>query len=375
MRKIILFFGLTLFSLNLYATQLRSGAKIVIGKDEIVDDNIAIGCRNLVVKGKIRGDLMAGAQSIKIEGKIEGDFWGIAQDLEIEGQVKGDVRVAGGEISVEGVVENDAIIFCSELMLAENSSINGDLKFGCETIDMLGEIKKGVEGTGEKVKIGGDIKGDIELTCEELIILPPAVIDGDINYKSKKEILMKEHAEVLGKIVHTFPEEKWEFKFPTIPKIFFRILFLISAVIVGVISVALSSKHCLAIANSIKDRWWQCLLTGFIVLVCVPVAVVLISITIVGLPLGIIVSLLYLILLYLSGIFFGLFIGEGMFKIFKLKVSPYLSIVLGLVVLFFLTMIPYVGWLIRFLVLLFGLGAVVLTEISLYKQRRKSGKV
>jgi len=375
MRKIILLFGLILFPLNLYATQLRSGAKVVIGKDEVVDGNVAIGCRNLVVKGKIKGDLMAGAHSIKIEGEIEGDFWGIAQDVEIEGKVKGDVRVAGGEISVEGVVENDAIIFCSELMLDENSSINGDLKFGCGKADILGIIKKGVEGAGGEIKIGGDIEGDVELTCRELIILPSAVIDGDLHYKSKKEILVKEDAEVLGKIVHTLPEKKWEFKFPTFPKILFRILFLISAAIVGIISIALSPKHCLTIANSIKEGWWQCLLTGFIVLFCVPIAVVLVSISIVGLPLGIIVFSLYLILLYLSGIFFGLFIGEGIFKIFKLKVSPYWSIISGLVVLFFLTMIPYVGWLIRFLVLLFGLGAVVWTEISLHKRGRQDEKV
>jgi len=84
----------------------------------------------------------------------------------------------------------------------------------------------------------------------------------------------------------------------------------------------------------------------------------------------------YLISVYLSRAFVGLAIGRWLFRrLGRESVSPYLGFFVGLIILWLLIAIPFVGWLIHLLALLLGLGALATVRHAMMKDLRAEGRI
>ena len=99
---------------------------------------------------------------------------------------------------------------------------------------------------------------------------------------------------------------------------------------------------------------------GILLLVGLPAVAFLACITIVGLGLGIASFLLYLVALYSTQVFVGSWLGEKLLGAGQ-GIGPAMArLALGLAVLRVLSMLPFVGPLADFVILLWGLGALAL---------------
>ncbi len=110
----------------------------------------------------------------------------------------------------------------------------------------------------------------------------------------------------------------------------------------------------------VKSGGW-----GAIILFATPVAVIVTLITVVGVPVGLIGLILYGIGIYLSQIAVGLFIGYWIIGYFrKVETRGILvgALALGFTVLTLLKLIPYVGFPLWLATVLFGLGALLVSE-------------
>ena len=106
---------------------------------------------------------------------------------------------------------------------------------------------------------------------------------------------------------------------------------------------------------------------GVLFLLVTPVAAILVCITMVGIPVGIAALFLYAIAIYSAQVFVGTWLGE---KILGAGVGfgPTLGrLALGLAIIRLLRLIPYLGALVGAIVVVWGLGALVLT---LYRYMR-----
>ena len=89
-----------------------------------------------------------------------------------------------------------------------------------------------------------------------------------------------------------------------------------------------------------------------------PVAMVVIAITLVGFPLSLMVLALYLAAIYLAKIWVGAFLGRTLLKPSGATKSDWLlGLLVGLLILTLLGFIPYLGGLVRLGVVCLGLGA------------------
>ena len=100
---------------------------------------------------------------------------------------------------------------------------------------------------------------------------------------------------------------------------------------------------------------------GFLILVATPVALLILAVTLIGLPLAIIGLLSWLVFLYLAKIFVAAVIGLALVSVPPERARERLSaivlpLLLGLAILFVGMNVPYVGGLVSSVVLLFGLG-------------------
>ena len=89
-----------------------------------------------------------------------------------------------------------------------------------------------------------------------------------------------------------------------------------------------------------------------------PVAMVVIAITLVGFPLSLMVLALYLAAIYLAKIWVGAFLGRILLKPSGATKGDWLlGLLVGLLIVTIIGFIPYLGGLVRFGVVCLGLGA------------------
>ncbi|NIO72166.1 MAG: hypothetical protein GTN71_24855, partial [Anaerolineae bacterium] len=77
------------------AFESRSGDTVVIGADEVIEDDLYVGANTFTLDGTIKGDLIVGGSTIEINGTVEGDLIAVGQTVTVRGTVADDVRIAG----------------------------------------------------------------------------------------------------------------------------------------------------------------------------------------------------------------------------------------------------------------------------------------
>jgi hypothetical protein len=144
------------------------------------------------------------------------------------------------------------------------------------------------------------------------------------------------------------------------------------AFIAGLVIILLVPRRLKSIVESIRTRPGPSAGWGALVLFVTPIAAVIVCITIIGIPVGLIALALWGIAIYLAQIPVGLFIGRwiiGHFRDVEGKAIMIGTLALGLVILKLLGLIPHlVGFFIGVAVALFGMGAVV---VSIRKWRAR----
>jgi hypothetical protein len=101
-----------------------------------------------------------------------------------------------------------------------------------------------------------------------------------------------------------------------------------------------------------------------------PVACALLFATVVAIPLALILLFAFVILLYWSRIYAIGRIGESLLARLRPASSRASAFALGLFVYYILAIIPVIKWLVVPLVMLFGLGADLITRKQLYATAR-----
>ena len=134
----------------------------------------------------------------------------------------------------------------------------------------------------------------------------------------------------------------------------------VAALLVGTMPV--SAKR---VAHALRARLGLSLLWGFIALVCIPVAVLLLAVTIVGIPLALLALLLYGVLLLVGYVASGVGLGQWALLRFRPEAVDrngwrIASAMAAVLVLALLGSLPWVGGLVAFLAVLAGMGAIAL---------------
>ncbi|MCP2521149.1 hypothetical protein NLD30_11990, partial [SCandidatus Aminicenantes bacterium Aminicenantia_JdfR_composite] len=131
--------------------------------------------------------------------------------------------------------------------------------------------------------------------------------------------------------------------------------FMIGAIIVGILLIKLFPGFSKITVEQIR-HYWKSLGIGFVILICLPIASVLIAITVIGIPLSLILLLFYFLFLYIGKILVSLVIGEEILR--KKAEFSIWALILGIGIFTVLYNIPYIGWIIKLITIIIGLGAL-----------------
>lgn len=358
------------------AAELITGEQPGISSDQRMAEDTYIFGGSVSSAGTITGDLVAGGGQVTISGPVSQDLIVGGGSINILSTVGDDLRVGGGNVVVAGKVTGDVIAGGGQVTIT-GPGVGGDIIAGAGTLRIEAPVSGDVRIGGGSVFINAPIGGAVYFKGDKLELGANAKIGKDLTYSSPKEVTMADGATVAGTVNYTESTGK-------------DVRAGRTAVIAAVLSLALLAKLlmtfvCALIFGLLLKRYTRTLLErisdrpllelrrGFATLVLLPVASILLLVTVVGIPFGALGLIGFAALMIFASIaapiVLGSFVHSWFSKSKELRVT-WLTILTGSVLYIVLTFIPVVGWIAKALLVFLVVGAASKIKWDIVKEWR-----
>ena len=335
-------------------------------------------------KSVIKGNVYALAKSFTIEAgsEIYGDLYICADELTIDPNavIHGNIYAYATTIDFNGQVQNSAYITSNKINMSYYSYVGRDLFLDANTATLDGTIYRNASisttnslvtkanfkvnqdlqvNYAETATLSGKITGNATIVAKNLSFKNDAeetlVIRGNLNYATKSELNIPDEvvlgtatsSEFVDNSSKTIKLTAWTFSFIALLFFVYTVIFLFRKLA----PKALESLPTLGVVNIFKG-----LLAGFLSIFAVVALVLLLFVLGIGIKVGIALILAYVLVLLLST---PLFLNK-IALVLKFKLNHYVKLLIVTMIFFLITLIPYVGSIISFLVSLIGTGDVIL---------------
>ncbi len=362
---------------------MKVGEEISIQKGTPLQDNLYLAGATVSVNENVSGDIIAAGGQVIFSQDVADDILIVGGSATIIGNTGGDVRVIGGNVLITGNVGGDLIITGGSVMVSSDVSVQKDLVVAGGQISVDGTVKGDTQIAGGVVTVNGQLLGNLTAIIDEkLTIGNGATIKGILEYTaSNAEVLHINEGSLLaneavfkesGVTTTTITEEGIKGFIFAVVGVF--VLFkLLTLIIVSLILVWLFKKFSNSVTKKAILNPLQMLGKGFITLIILPIASILLFITLFGAPLGFVTMLSYGLLLVISSIYAPIIFGAWVSKVVRKDdniIVTWKNVILGILLLALATMIPFIGWIIGLIVFLITLGSIVdTTHKKLWKER------
>lgn len=367
MMKKLSFFAIFLFLLAPLSPALAIDESniVTVGPEEVIDQDYLMTADNITISGTINGDAYVAANNVTVDGNINGDLLVAAGTLTMLGRISDDLRVVGGQALISGSIGKNLSFFGVNLSVAKNSMIANSLVAMASHADLYGRVGNNATIYAQTSVIGNEIGGDLSGTFGELQLTDRAKVSGDLNYESNNEANLSNEAIITGTTNRFFsdktgPRSKKGKMFRNVSAPVEIAGFIISFLL-GWLMIVLLPERKEKILSTFAKKPAKSLLIGALLLCFMPIMLVLLAVSLVGLPLALFLIPTFILLAYLSRILIVLYFGKRFGKRLKLPANELVALFLGLLVYYLLRMVPYLATLVLLLVTLSGLGSLILS--------------
>jgi hypothetical protein len=356
------------------ATERLTGDSVLVPADRVVDDDILAAGREVQIQGRVNGDVVAAGRGVAISGPVEQDIWAAGQDVVVSAPVGDDLRAMGQTVTVNAPVAKNADLAGATVALDSKASVGRDANIAGGDVRVQGRIGRNLAIAASNATLASEVGGTVEANCAKLTLAPGALVRGDLVVHAPNPPTISPEAKVLGRVDFQKTTEAQQ-SGPNfgawIGWVVFKFLVLL---ILGAIALALSHVWMDRVADMLLHRPWPALLAGFLLLILVPLACLVLAITLIGIPLALILFAMYCVALVLSGVFVSYEVGGWLLKrLGRTLKSPYAQLAWGAILIAIATSLPWIGWLISLLTVMFGFGALALERRDLLLKLRVQG--
>lgn len=353
------------------AAVFRQGNRIVIEEGETINDDLYVAGSTIQINGTVNGDLIAAGNSITVDGNVTGSTFLAGSDVGISGRIGNSARVASGNLSVHGDIGRDLIAGAGTVDVQRNSNIRRDFVGGSSDARMDGQIGRNVIGSMEKLQINGTVNGTVKVDVSNLTVGSGARIGGDLRYKSANEAQIANGADIEGDVDMTRVEKR-RGRRPAVLYIGAALFSLLWLLALGVALFLLFPRFGNDFNRTLESKPWVSLGWGFLILILTPFAFLILLITVIGVPIAFVLLFLYIVAIYVTKIYVGYFVGSRIFAALGKVTHWFWPLFVGLLVVVILSAIPFIGWLSRLAIVLFGLGALILTLTDYHRESKQN---
>lgn len=324
---------------------------------EVMTDLIVIADR-VRIDGDVDGDLITFSANVVVNGHIKGDVIAFGQEVRINGPVDGNVRAWCQTLSLQSTVARNVSGFMSVGELADKATVGGTMMILGGNTELDGHLAGDLMAFSGELDIEGSLGRNADIRSDHLRIGPKAEIQGYTKYAGRHQPDVSGSAKLGSPIQITIPKTGPDYT--RVRYYWHRVLLWGASFLFGLLLLLVAPGFYTDAEHAI-NRVGPAFGFGALFLFATPVAIIIACITIVGLSIGLTTALLYIIAIYAAQIFVGAWIGEKLLGGSAPGLGAAIGrLALGLAIVRLALMLPYFGGLADFLIIIWGMGAMIL---------------
>ena len=312
---------------------------------------IALLLLGLALAGGAAAADAAAGRSIRIGGNVD-----------ISRAVDGPVIAIGGNVTVNAPVNGGLRVAGGRVMLGSAGAISGDASIAGGRVDVDGPIGGKLRAAAGQIRINGTVAGDASIAAGTLELGPDARIQGKLTFRGE-ELRRDPAAQVVGGVEQS--QARWHSRDRTLAERFAQgwIWTAVLMVLAALIAAALPGPSQ-RMAQELRERPWITPLLGLVALISIPIVAVLLMITIIGIPVGVLALAGYVALLLVGYVWLAVVVGGMLLDQVKPETAALAAwrvgaAVLAMLALAILARVPFIGGLVHLTALAVGVGMVV----------------
>ncbi|WP_255192844.1 polymer-forming cytoskeletal protein [Natronobeatus ordinarius] len=312
----------------------------------------------VVEEGETVEEVSGIAGNVIVDGTVTGDVSGVAGNVYVTGDVGGNVDTFGGNVEITGTVGGDVNGAVGNVVIADGATVGGEVNLAAGTVLIEGTIDGDASiaadtiTLGEEASIGGDLTYDGDLEGET------DAVAGEV---TRDESLGPTGFSITGPGIEIVPSLE------PLTTVLSAVYAFFLNLVLGAALLALFPRFSADVADRVATDPVRSGLAGLAVLVGVPVLLLAVAITIIGIPFSIVGAFAFAFVVWI-GVVYGRFAVAAWLLEQADVDNRWLALVVGLLGGAILTQVPFIGGLVNFLVFLLGLGALA---VALYLRRQQ----
>lgn len=362
MKKIISSIFYILCSMFIFSTPvsakviIQEQGTVVIPATEVVDDDLFVGAESVTIDGTVTGDVFVGAGTVQISGDIKGGLFVGTGDLVLNGATVVNSVIAGaGNVTIDSTSKIGGSLIAGTGNFKNYAPVGRNLMVGAGTIYQDSKVGKEARLGGGTITLGGGTKIAGNLTYalgeegEKLSQDPSATIAGTVSRYTPPSDAKRDMAKA-----------KEDFgKFSLVAHRGWLIISFLGSLLIGFILLRLMPKTLLGLATQVNSKLLSSLGIGFLIIVFAAPVLLVLALSVIGLPLAGLLLLLLCLCLHLAKLIASYALGRFIASQFSWhKMGVYAVFFTGLAVFYLLRALPGIGWVTTFLFTWVGLGSL-----------------
>lgn len=373
MKKLLILFILFLiplrttsaFAKNPWADRTDKKETYRIASHEVVNHDVIAASEVVEISGIVNGDVYAGGGEVFVDGTVNGDLLAAGGKVHISGIVTQDLRVVGGQVTVNGVVSRNTSVVGGNIEITDAATLQGSLVTAGGNVTVSAPVAKDIYiGAGNAI-LASTVGGNVTAGTGDLRVTSRAQITGDLTYWSDSRAEIAQSAKIGGQVNYNptqrrsiGPAPQFVRKASLAGKVFNAITTFVVGLLLALFFPALGRRS----VSTLSGRPLASFGTGLLSIPIIGAIFFILAITLIGIPLAILIAILYFIMLYLARMVFIYWMGSFVLQKLGDRQRLIWGLVMGILVYMVLSFIPVIGKLTTLFATMSGLGAVILSR-------------
>lgn len=320
---------------------------------QITESDLYIFDDDVVINTLVDGNIFIMGNNVTIDTQIGGSAFIIGNNITLteNSYIYSNLFAMANSISINGIIV-DGYIMAGDLTIEEKGFVYRDLKSVSNNLNIYGTIQRNCFATANSILLKkdnsetiGKILGTLTYSSENELVFPDKAIANGINFK---KLVSEDSDSVFNYLT-------------TIATILFicLILFLICA---------WQKPKCLTIFTKLNIiTFIKVFGIGLVSIILIPIISFVLLFTVIGIPMSFITMFMYVVLFMISQYIFSIILAHVLLPNSGVLKRLGLTLLISLVI-YGLSLIPYVGYIIRGLVYPTAFGFMIL---PLFRKKEK----
>lgn len=342
---------------------------VVLPAQEVYNGDFFAAGRNIEISGTVNGDVYLAGGTVTIDGQVNGHVLATCAKFDLTGTVEKSCRVIASQILVSGQAKDSFSCMATNLQTTATALLEGNIVAIAGNIDMGAPLRGNLTAVSSAAKISSHIDGDVSGYIGKLRLTSKAEIDGTLDYRSDTPAVIETGAVVKGQVlqessvINKLMDRSWLHQVVMGSQIIAILMNFMYTLASGYLLLRFFPHGLHSSIRFIGKKPVKALFSGAMVVMLMPLLVLILLVTVLGVPLAFAAMGLNVLGFYTAKVYVLFWIAERLMQKWHWWHRGWLFFFCTLIYFFIVELLPF-GTLLSLVFLLLGLGCMALYQLE-----------